>query len=157
MKDPKKLAIVVLVVVAVLFIGAMTTGAFSGEGSSDPDAPENDFVSAIGDRVGAAATIDPATVDAPCRDDDVADLLVITGVCQIRVPGGGEGLRLLRLQAQTPVRASAPAPDEDADFEVTASLDAGERAEIAVGEEGADITFACPGLAQCAVLLLAEE
>jgi hypothetical protein len=156
MKDPKKIAIVVLVVVAVLFAGAMVTGAFSGEGSSDPSDPDNDLASALGDRLGSAATIDPATVDAPCRDDTAANLLIITVSCEIDVPPAAGGLRLLRVEAQTPVRAAAPAPDEDADFDVTASLDAGERTDIAVGENGAAITFSCPGLAQCAVLLLDE-
>ncbi|MGH9245621.1 MAG: hypothetical protein ACRD29_15150 [Acidimicrobiales bacterium] len=151
-----KVAVIVLLVVAVVFVAAVATGAFSGEGSSDPDDPENDWVATLGDLTGGAVTIDPAEVDIECRDPNDPVRLVFPGDCDIDVPRG-DGVRLLRLLSQSEIEVTAPAPDEEADFEVTDELATGDTTAVAVGEAGATIELDCEQVGDCAVVLLAEE
>lgn len=147
MDSKQKVVIAVLVAVVVLFVVALAVRPGGGEGDA----------STIGSGLLGSLGGDPAAVPAneltgSCGRQ--ADLIQVTGSCELRVPPSTDRMRLVRLRTNNNIKVTAPAPG-DADLEIKKDLKAGEEVSIAVDSDGAEIGLDCrAGFGQTCTLVV---
>lgn len=146
-----RVAVIVGVVIAVLFVAVLAFGGGDGQGDASTE-QDNDsgLIGRLRDRAGDPASVDLEDISAPCfSDDDDETLLVFTAGCVLRVTNDGNGIRILRLTSAQNLNVQAPAPEGDADID--ADFDPNEEATVAVGEGTTEVGLSCGLLTQCFV------
>jgi len=148
-----RVAVIVGVVIAVLFVAVLTFGGGDGQGDASTE-KDNDsgLIGRLRDRAGDPASVDLDDISAGCFSDDDPTLLTFTGGCALQVTNDGDGIRILRLSSAQSLNVQAPAPEGDADID--ADFDPNEEATVAVGEGTTEVGLSCGFLTQCFVRVL---
>lgn len=134
-----KVGIIILVVVAVLFVGALVAGGtHDGNGSAKSD--RNGVLDRLTEAAGDPASVKPEDVRADCLSEDDPTLLTFTGGCTVTVTNDS-GIKVLKLVSDQPVTISAPAPRGDSTVE--ADVDPGDEQSVAVGDGDTEVGIAC--------------
>lgn len=145
-----KVAVVVLLVIAVLFVGALAVGCSQNNGSPED---RNGIINQLGEAAGDPAAVPLENLTTDCTGPDDPRLLVFTIGCTI-VARNDNDLRVLRLQPDARVVVSAPAPEADTD--VDAAIKPNRKATVAIGEGETQIGLSCRAgfAAECRVRIL---
>ena len=138
----KKAFVAVLIAVVVLFVVFVAVGTRQRDGDAGK-APDG--------LLGRLMTSAAGGTEVPLRELKAdclkpGGVLVVQSGCALKVPGGGDGLRTVRLTATDgSVGISAPLPDPKGGPTRTVSkkLDDGEDISVAVGKDGAVISLSC--------------
>ena len=144
-----KVAIVVGVVIAVLFVGVLALGGSDGEGSAAEQTEQDGGIfGRLRDRAGDPSLVALDAVNQPCAENTTG-LLEFSG-CTLTVTSDDPGIRILKL---SPVigafRVEAPAPEGDVEVEDEFAPDVndpdGDDASVAVGEGVTEVDLTCLG------------
>jgi hypothetical protein len=134
-----KVGIIILVVVAALFVGALVAGGtHDGNGSAKSD--RNGALDRLTEAAGDPASVKPGDLRGDCVSEDDPTLLTFTGGCVVTVTNDS-GIKVLRLVTDQPVTISAPAPRGDSTVE--ADVDPGDEQSVAVGDGETEVGIAC--------------
>jgi hypothetical protein len=147
-----RVAVIVGVVVALLFVAVLAFGGGDGQGSaSEETEQEGGLLGRLRARVGDPSLVDLDDVTSTCPLS-ATGLLQFNG-CALTVMNSGSGIRTLRLSPVAGTfRVSAPAPEGDStitDDEVTVDPASPDRDDVvvAVGEGETVVQLACSGIA----------
>jgi hypothetical protein len=148
-----RVAVIVGVVIAVLFVAVLALGGGDGQGDASAE-QDNDsgLIGRLRDRAGDPASVDLEDISADCFSDDDPTLLDFTSGCPLQVTNDGGGIRILRLTSAQNLNVQAPAPEGDADID--GDFDPNEEATVAVGEGTTEVDLSCGFLTQCFVRVL---
>jgi hypothetical protein len=141
----------VVVLIVVLFIVTESIGV--GRGDGDPSQPGG-LVTAMGQLFGKPPPVAPADLSGSCLPTGgipANKTLPVNGSCILRVAKSADDLRQLALQAKGGVTIQAPVPRGD--DTATKQLADGDKLNVSVNGDGADITLTCVGKDPCAVVL----
>jgi hypothetical protein len=144
-----KLAIVVGVIVAVLFVGVLALGGGDGEGEARTETENDDGVlGLLLDRAGDPSLVPLEDISADCANPGDPTLLEV-GIlgCAVAVTNDGSGIRTLRLSPIDTFTVTAPAPEGDVEVTDTFEPDPldpdGDDALVAVGEGTTLVSLTC--------------
>ena len=147
MSRRQKIAVVaVLVLMAVLYAGAVAGGARTGQGDAG-DHPGG-LVGWLGRAVGQPPAAARSDLAAPCLRDRT---LTVAGHCTLRVASSDRGTRRVRLHATDPVTVESRAPKGEQT--VTADVKPGDDVSVTVDGDGTDIAITCAGGDTCTLSL----
>lgn len=138
----KKAFVAVLIAVVVLFVVFVAVGTRQRDG--DAGTAPNGLLGRLMKSAAGGTEVPLRELSADCLKPGGA--LVVQAGCALKVSGGGDGLRTVRLKATDgSVKVSAPLPDPKGGPTrmVTKELDDGEDISVAVGKDGAVITLDC--------------
>jgi hypothetical protein len=145
----------VLLVIALLYAGALAAPAGSGQGDATPDGPRG-VLGWLGGGPTPGASGEPGpAVRADLHADCLAgQTLTVKGTCVLLVARGGDGLRQVRLYAHDAVTVTARAPQHG----ILMSDDAkpGDEVKVTVDATGGEIALDCDDPANTCVVTLAE-
>ncbi len=160
-----KVAIVVGVVIAVLFVGVLAFGGSDGEGSAAEQTEQDGGIfGRLRDRAGDPSLVALEAVEPAVRGEHHGPARVLRGVfatgCTLTVTSDDSGIRILKLSPVTgSFRVVAPAPEGDVEVEDEFAPDVddpdGDDASVAVGEGVTEVDLTCLGFnATCQVQIV---
>lgn len=132
----QKILAAVAVLIVALFVTGVATQGDDGEITVDPQ--DNALVRTLGDWFGDPDPVDPADLAAPCL---TGDTLTIEAVCVLTVAPADADLRELALRPDGALRLHTRAPHDDTDLD--RDVAAAEQIDVAVDDQGVDITLSC--------------
>ncbi|BBZ58064.1 hypothetical protein [Mycolicibacterium phocaicum] len=138
----KKAFIAVLIAVVVLFVVFVAVGTRQRDG--DAGAAPDGLLGRLMKSAAGGTEVPLRELKADCLKP--GGVLVVQASCELKVPGGGDGLRTVRLTATDgSVGVSAPLPDPKGGRVRTVGKDLskGDDINVAVGKDGAVITLRC--------------
>jgi hypothetical protein len=137
----------VVLVIALLYAGALAAGA----GSDQPDAGSDGRGGFIG-WLGASGEPLPAARTDLRADCLAGETLTVQGTCVLEVAGSAQGLREVRLHAEDAVTVTARAPQRDS--LISDEAKPGDDVRVTVDGKGADIALDCDDPTGTCVLTL---
>jgi hypothetical protein len=148
-----KVAIVVGVVIAVLFVGVLALGGSDGEGSAAEETEQDGgILGRLRDRAGDPSLVALEAVNQPCAANTTGLLEFTGGVfatgCTLTVTSDDSGIRILKLSPVSgQFQVEAPAPEGDVEVEDDFAPDVldpdGDDASVAVGEGVTEVDLTC--------------
>ena len=159
-----KVAIVVGVVIAVLFVGVLALGGSDGEGSASEETEQDGgILGRLRDRAGDPSLVALEAVNQPCAANTTGLLEFSGGFtvgCTLTVTSDDSGIRILKLSPVSgQFQVVAPAPEGDVEVEDEFAPDVndpdGDDASVAVGEGVTEVDLTCLGFnATCQVQIV---